>query len=75
MNLSPDAVKKIFAEYRAPESIVIAVVGDIKPPETLKLIEKYFGRIPASNEKKNIVPAEPDKPKKEKVEVLSMPIR
>ena len=33
MNLSPDAVKNIFAKYRAPESIVIAVVGDIKPQE------------------------------------------
>ena len=59
MNLSPDAVKKIFAKYRAPESMVIAVVGDIKPQETLKLIEKYFGRIPASREKKNVIPAEP----------------
>ncbi len=53
MNLSPDAVKNIFAEYRAPESIVIAVVGDINPQETLQLIEKYFGRIPANNKRKN----------------------
>ena len=69
MNLSPDAVKKIFAEYRAPESIVIAVVGDIKPQETLKLIEKYFGRIPASREKKNVIPAEPIQTEERKVEV------
>jgi predicted Zn-dependent peptidase len=69
MNLSPDAVKKIFAEYRAPESIVIAVVGDIKPQETLKLIEKYFGRIPVNNKKKNVIPAEPPQNEERKVEV------
>ena len=70
VNLSPDAVKKIFAEYRAPESIVIAVVGDINPPKTLKLIEKYFARIPANNKKKNVVPAEPPQTDERKVEVL-----
>jgi len=70
MNLSPDAVKKIFAEYRAPDSIVIAVVGDINHQETLKLIEKYFGRIPANNKKKNMVPAEPPQTEERKVEVI-----
>jgi predicted Zn-dependent peptidase len=70
MNLSPDAVKKIFAEYRAPENIVIAVVGDINPADTLKLIEKYFTRIPANNKKKNMVPAEPPQTEERKVEVL-----
>ena len=69
-NLSPDAVKKIFAEYRAPESIVIAVVGDINPRDTLKLIEKYFGRIPANSKKKNVIPAEPPQTEERKVEVL-----
>jgi predicted Zn-dependent peptidase len=69
VNLSPDAVKNIFAKYRAPESIVIAVVGDIKPQDTLKLIEKYFGRIPASREKKNVIPAEPLQTEERKVEV------
>lgn len=59
MNLNPSAMREIFARYRAPESIVIAVVGDINPPETLKLIEKYFGRLPKSREMKNEIPAEP----------------
>jgi predicted Zn-dependent peptidase len=70
MNLSPEAVKNIFAEYRAPESIVIAVVGDINPLKTLKLIEKYFGRIPANNKDKNVIPAEPPQTEERKVEVL-----
>ncbi len=70
MHLSPAAVKKIFAEYRAPDSIVIAVVGDINPRDTLKIIEKYFGRIPANSEKKNVVPAEPPQTAERKVEVI-----
>jgi predicted Zn-dependent peptidase len=46
------------------------VVGDINPPETLKLIEKYFGRIPVNNKKKNVVSAEPPQTEERKVEVL-----
>jgi predicted Zn-dependent peptidase len=68
-NLSPDSVKEVFERYQAPESIVISVVGDIKPQETLKLIEKYFGRIPASREKKNVISAEPSQTEERRVEV------
>ena len=69
MNLSPDSVKKILKKYRAPQSIVIAVVGDIKPKATLKLIEKYFGRIPANKEVKSIFPAEPPQNEERRVDV------
>ena len=57
--LNPDSLRNIFAKYKAPENIVIAVVGDINPADTLKLIKKYFGRIPAGKELKTIIPAEP----------------
>ena len=69
MNLSPDSVNKILKKYRAPQSIVIAVVGDIKPEATLKLIEKYFGRIPANKEVKSIIPVEPPQNEERRVEV------
>lgn len=69
MNLSPDSVKKIFKKYKAPESIVIAVVGDIKPAETLKLIEKYFGGIPALKEKPVLIPVEPKQAEERRVSV------
>jgi len=70
MNLSLDSLKKIFEKYQAPESIVIAVVGDIKPQETLKILEKYFGRIPAGSKKKNVIPAEPVQTEERRVEVI-----
>lgn len=70
MNLSPDSLKKIFEKYQAPESIVIAVVGDIKPQETLKMLEKYFGRIPAGSKKKNVIPTEPVQTEERRVKVI-----
>ncbi|MGB5217316.1 MAG: pitrilysin family protein [Smithella sp.] len=68
--LSPDALKKILKRYTTPESIVIAVVGDIKPDVTLKVIGKYFGRIPANQEMKNVVSAEPPQKEERRVEVI-----
>jgi predicted Zn-dependent peptidase len=69
MNLSPAAVRSIYAKYSAPESIVIAVVGDIKPKDTLRLIEKYFGGIPAGKVKKKVIAAEPAQTEERRVEV------
>jgi len=69
INLSPDSVRGIFARYRNPESIVIAVVGDIKPQETLKLIEKYFGRISVIKKNKNMIPEEPQQNEERRVKV------
>jgi predicted Zn-dependent peptidase len=68
-NLSPNSLRKIFAKYKAPENIVIAVVGDINPADTLKLIDKYFGRIPTGREKKNIINPEPIQAEEKRVTV------
>ena len=68
-NLSPDSLRKIFVNYKAPESIVIAVVGDINPSDTLKLIDKYFGRIPKSPEMKNVIPTEPIQRYERRIEI------
>jgi len=69
-NLSPNSLRKIFAKYNAPEKIVIAVVGDINPADTLKLINKYFGRIPASPELKNTITAEPLQTEERRVSLI-----
>jgi predicted Zn-dependent peptidase len=65
--LSPDAVNKIFQKYKAPSSIVIAAVGDIDTQKTLRLIEKYFWRIPVNAEQKTIIPSEPQQTEERKV--------
>lgn len=69
MYLNPQSVRKMFEKYKAPESIVIAVVGDIEPAETLKLIDKYFGGIPPRKEKTAVIPVEPKQTKERRVSV------
>jgi predicted Zn-dependent peptidase len=40
-------LKKFFRKSHTPSDTVIAIVGDIRPAETIKLVEKYFGWIPS----------------------------
>jgi len=45
---SLDDVQQFFETFYAPNNAVLVVVGDVDPAETLRLIEKYFGDIPAA---------------------------
>ncbi len=40
-------VREFFQLYYAPNNASLAIVGDIDPRETRKLVEEYFGPIPA----------------------------
>jgi predicted Zn-dependent peptidase len=70
MYLSPYAVHKIYTQYTSPENIVIAVVGDISPKETLRIIEKYFGILPQNRQEKRIIPPEPPQAAERRTEVI-----
>src|SRR5581483_9302463 len=48
-------VSKFFRTYYAPNNAVLVIVGDIQTAEAKKLIETYFGDIPAQPQ-----PARPD---------------
>ncbi len=53
LNLSSVAdVAKFFKTYYAPDNAALVIVGDIKIPETKKLIETYFGDIPSQPQPK-----------------------
>lgn len=69
INLNPASLREIFAQYQAPASIVIAVVGDINPQETMKLIEKYFGRISTNRKTQNTIPEEPQQSEERRVKI------
>jgi len=43
--LNPDYTRSFFGRYHAPNNTVIAIVGDIDPEATLKIVKKYFGDI------------------------------
>ncbi len=40
-------VREFFKQYYTPNNASIAIVGDFDPAQAKKLIEKYFGSIPA----------------------------
>jgi predicted Zn-dependent peptidase len=63
-------MRRFLKNTHAPNNTVIAVVGDIRPSEVLRLVKKYFGPIPA--QKLPLVPAtkEPVQSGERRVEVL-----
>ena len=51
-------LKNFFLRWYGPNNATLTIGGDLKPAETLKLVEKYFGSIPRGPEvTKTILPA------------------
>lgn len=44
--LNKKDTERFFRTYYAPNNTVVAIVGDINPPEVLKIIKEYFAQIP-----------------------------
>jgi zinc protease len=44
---SMDDVKEFFRTYYTPNNLSLVIAGDFDPPEAKRLVEKYFGGIPA----------------------------
>jgi predicted Zn-dependent peptidase len=45
-SISKAQADEFYSLYYAPQNITTILVGDFDPEETLKMAEKYFGRIP-----------------------------
>jgi len=45
-SLDKQATEEFFRTFYSPANTVLAVVGDVNPPEALPVIRKYFERIP-----------------------------
>jgi zinc protease len=43
-----DDVKQFFKTWYTPSNASLAIVGDVKPAEARRLVEKYFGPIPST---------------------------
>ena len=54
-------VARFFKTYYAPNNAVLAIVGDIQVPGARKLVETYFGDIPAQPQPKHPDMTEPAK--------------
>ena len=49
-----------FKKYYIPSNMVIAIVGDVDPKETIRLAEVYFGRLPAGPPPPDVRTVEPE---------------
>ena len=63
-------MRNFFGKTHAPNNTVIAVVGDIRPSEVLRIVEKYFGRIPVQKLDPRPVTEEPVQAGERRIEVL-----
>ncbi len=69
--LDIENVETFFKRYHAPNNTVIAIVGDIDPQKTLKLVRKYFGPIPLRNLEPATVTEEPPQKGERRIDILS----
>ncbi len=46
-SFSETDAENYYRKYYVPANMVVAVVGDVKASETLPMMEKYFGQLPA----------------------------
>jgi zinc protease len=63
-----------YRGFYAPDHAVICVSGALKPEKVAAMVQKYYGKIPASGRKEPAVTAE-EMPKRENVSVLSLPVQ
>jgi predicted Zn-dependent peptidase len=57
-----------FATYYAPNNITAVLVGDFQPEEAMKLMARYFGRIPANPKgAPEIITMEPPQPAEQRM--------
>ena len=69
LSLTPDETEAFFKSHYGPNRATIALVGDLNPKETIALIERTFGKIPAAPESSARVAVEPDQRGERRVEV------
>lgn len=63
-------MRSFFRNTHAPNNTVIAIVGDIRPPEIFRIVEKYFGPLPAQKLNPPPLTEEPVQAGERRVEVL-----
>ena len=58
-SFSATDAKQFFGEYYVPANMVVAVAGDVKASQVMPVLEKYFGRLPASTKPDETTTTEP----------------
>jgi predicted Zn-dependent peptidase len=68
-SFSATDAKHFFDEYYVPANMVVAVAGDIKASEAMPILEKYFGRLPASHKPDETTTTEPPQNSERRIEL------
>jgi predicted Zn-dependent peptidase len=69
-SFSATDAKNFFDHYYVPANMVVAVAGEIKASEAMPILEKYFGRLPASHKPDETTTVEPPQNSERKVELM-----
>ncbi len=69
LSLTPAATEAFFKAHYGPNRATIALVGDLNPTETIALIERTFGKIPAAPPSPSLVTVEPEQRGERRIEV------
>tara|TARA_B100000315_G_scaffold260843_1_gene326174 strand:- start:3314 stop:4867 length:1554 start_codon:yes stop_codon:yes gene_type:complete len=68
-NLTATKTQAFFAEHYGPNNAVLAIVGDIHPPDVITLIETTFGPIPSQLPPPPLMTVEPPQNGERRVDV------
>jgi predicted Zn-dependent peptidase len=69
-SFSATDAKMFFDEYYVPANMVVAVAGDVKTERVIPILEKYFGRLPASHKPDETTTTEPPQNSERRVELM-----
>ncbi len=59
-NITLDDLKEHYKSYYVPSNATAVVVGDVKPKEVMKLLNKYYGDLPNQPPPKEVRTVEPE---------------
>lgn len=68
--LDTSSMTRFFKRTHIPNNTVIAMVGDLEPASALKMVEKYFGPIPARKLSPRPITEEPAQSGERRVDVV-----
>jgi len=64
-------MRHFFKIYHSPNNTVIAVVGDVSPPDVMKIIIRYFGGIAPQEIPPSHIPVEPPQQGERRIELVA----
>ena len=48
-----------YSKWYSPDNAILAITGNVKTDDALKLVQKWFGNIPGGKERNLSLPSEP----------------